>query len=154
MNDIRIENLPAELLFKITEQLLGARAFGSVVSFALCSRRLHGVLSLLYRNVGRINLDTGEEALMWATENAEFETLKVLLESGVDPNARFWSCLPDFARQDIFAAQRVRPRLWPRLDGHFIAKLIQEDIAHYESKRTLLQRRRSDEDALFRDCTW
>lgn len=153
MDSARIDDLPAELLFHITEQLLEAWAFGSVVSFALCNRRLRGVLPLLYRNVGRTNSDVGENALIWATENAEFETLEALLKSGVDPNARFWSCLPDCARQDVFAAQRVRPRLSPRLDGHFIAKLLQQDIVRY-------QRFKPDPwgysgtNGLFRECTW
>jgi hypothetical protein len=154
MDDIRFEDFPVELLFNITEHLLGARAFGSVVSFALCNSRLRGVLPLLYRNVGRVNLDAGEDALIWVTENDELEILKLLLESGVDPNARFWSCLPDFARQDVFAAQRVRPRRAPRLDGHFIAKLLQEDIVHFENKFTVNPWKSSEEALVFRECTW
>ncbi|KAK3294287.1 ankyrin repeat-containing domain protein [Chaetomium fimeti] len=134
MNDIRIEDLPTDLLYQIIEHLLGERAFGSVVSFALCSRRFCGALSLLYKNVGRIRLE-GEDALIWAAENGEFETLKALLENGVDPNARFWSTLPDCARQDVFAAQRGRRRLSPRLDGHLIAKLLQQDIVRHQRPR-------------------
>ncbi|KAH6856039.1 ankyrin repeat-containing domain protein [Chaetomium sp. MPI-CAGE-AT-0009] len=131
MNGTLIQDLPTELLYHIIALLLGDRAFGSVASLALSSRQFCGGLSLLYSNVGRINLDAGGDALIWATENGEFETLKALLENGVDPNARFWSTLPDCSRQHVFAAQRVRRRLSPRLDAHLIAKLLEEDIVRH-----------------------
>jgi ankyrin repeat protein len=83
---------------------------------------------MLYDSAGRENLKAGQNGLIWAAENDEMGTLKALLESGVDPNARFWSSLPDCVRQDVFAAQNLRRRLSPRLDGHLVAKILREDI--------------------------
>ena len=93
----------------------------------------------------------GENALIWAAENV-VGTLKLLLESGVDPNARFSSCLPDFARQDVFAAQRIRPRLSPRFDGNFVAKILQEHIVQYQRCRISPEMSPVGTDQL-RECT-
>ncbi|KAK4032881.1 hypothetical protein C8A01DRAFT_40662 [Parachaetomium inaequale] len=131
-----LSSLPAELICEITEHLLGDRAFGSAAALAQCSRRLCGpVLALLYDNVGRVNQDAGEDGLIWAAENDEVGTLKAFLESGVNPNVRFWSTLPDCARQDVFAAQRLRRRLAPRPDGHLVARLLQENVVQHQRRR-------------------
>ncbi|KAK3307299.1 ankyrin repeat-containing domain protein [Chaetomium strumarium] len=129
MTSPSLENLPAELIGQATEQLLVARAFGSVTALGGCTRRLHAiVLPALYKHVTKVDLQTGEDALIRAVENDELGLLKVLLERGVDPNGRFWSTLPSSVRQEMFSAQGLSRRLSPRGDGYLVSKIIQENI--------------------------
>ena len=125
-----IEDLPAELIHEVLGYLLEPRGFGSVAALAQCSRRLaHKVLPVLYHNVGRVNKLVGKDALIWAADNDEVETLRALLENGVNPNARFHCAVPDSVRQDILASQRPRRRrLSPAVDGHLVASLAREQI--------------------------
>jgi hypothetical protein len=145
-----LEGLPAELTCEITNYLVGNRAFGSVAALAQCSRLLsRRVLPQLYTNVGRVNSLAGEDALIWAAENDELETLKALLDCGVDPNAYFWSGLPDSVRQDTFSAQHLRRRLSPRVDGHLVANLLRERIVWRRGGRAM----RTPQHPPYGDCT-
>jgi hypothetical protein len=141
MDDLQIspiEGLPAELACEITGCLLENQAFGSVAALAQCSRLLScRVLPELYTNVGRVNPLAGEDALIWAAENDELETLKALLDCGVNPNAYFSSGLPDSVRQDTFSAQHLRRRLSPRVDGHLVANLLRERIVWRRGDRVV-----------------
>ena len=131
-----IEDLPAELSYEITVYLLESRGFGSVAALAQCSRRLaHRVLPVLYHNVGRVNTPVGKDALIWAADNDEVETLGALLENGVDPDARFRCAVPDSVRRDILASQRPRRRrLSPAVDGRLVASLAREHIAWFRRR--------------------
>jgi hypothetical protein len=151
MAEPSLGGLPSELYCEITAYLLLDGAVGSVAALAQCTRRLcQSTLPMLYDSVGRENLKAGQNGLIWAAENDEMGTLKALLESGVDPNARFWSSLPDCVRQDVFAAQNLRRRLSPRLDGHLVAKILREDIV-WHSK--CIGAPDSSESRFYRACT-
>ncbi|KAG7287322.1 hypothetical protein NEMBOFW57_006831 [Staphylotrichum longicolle] len=132
----RIEGVPAELTREITDHLLELESFGTVAALAQCSRLLAGrVLPLLYANVSRVNAPVGEDALIWAAENDELNTLQALLDYGVNPNAYFWSGVPDSVRHDIFSAQNLgRRRLAPVVDGHLVANLVREEALRLQNE--------------------
>jgi hypothetical protein len=131
-----IEDLPVELSHEITGYLLQSRGFGSVAALAQCSRRLsHRVLPVLYHNVSRVNTLVGKDALIWAADNDEVETLTALLDNGVDPDARFRCAVPDSVRQDILASQSPRRRrLSPAVHGRLVASLVREHIAWFRRR--------------------
>lgn len=152
MAEPSLGGLPSELYCEITDYLLLDGAVGSVAALAQCTRRLcQSALPMLYDSVGSENIDAGQEGLIWAAENDEIGTLRTLLESGVDPNARFWSALPNCVRQEVFAAQGLRRRLSPRLDGHLIAKMLQEEIVWHSNCIAVPQ---SAESRFYRACTY
>ncbi|KAH6634820.1 hypothetical protein B0J18DRAFT_31686 [Chaetomium sp. MPI-SDFR-AT-0129] len=131
MERTSVTSLPSELLCQIIHHLLKVQAFGSVAAFGQCGRRLYNcALPLLYKDVSSVHPLVGQDALIWAAENDEIDTLTALLEYGVDPNARFWSTLPDCARQGVFSAQNLGRRLLPKQDRHLIAALIQTEIVY------------------------
>ncbi|KAK4098301.1 hypothetical protein N658DRAFT_499530 [Parathielavia hyrcaniae] len=147
-----MDKLPAELNCYITGYLLQDRAFFSVAALARCNRLLCSrVLPQLYDNVGRVDLQVGQDALIWAVENDELGTMKTLLERGVDPDARFYSTLPYPVRQDVFSAQRLQRRLAPNRDGHLANKIVQATMV---TRGIYMMARERSESRLLPVCEW
>ncbi|KAK0636661.1 hypothetical protein B0T17DRAFT_519623 [Bombardia bombarda] len=137
-----LEGLPNETLKSIiTELLLKEEKLATVAALAQASRRLHSAAAPeLYEHVSRVNLTAGEDALVWAAENNEPTTLKALLIRGVNPDARFYSAIPDFYRQEVLDKQRLASperRLVPKFDHHLLAKLAETGLVQHYSRMVM-----------------
>ncbi|KAL1836588.1 hypothetical protein VTJ49DRAFT_4902 [Mycothermus thermophilus] len=116
-----ILNLPNEILISITGRLPD---LADLVALGRTCRRLYSVADAeLFARIPRSYADV-RHALFYFAENGLIESVRRLLDLGVDPNVMYCSPVPRDCLLRVLAAQGRRPGRLPLIDR----KLVQEYI--------------------------